>query len=182
MNTNFGSHYLVRTCSSFLQVPLNPPGARLRSRKASPPKFLHTQREYNLQYGPRTMFVLVTTQVSCVWIQLGIKSIIPAPFPPNHPSPGPREMETERQTSCGSPGRDGVCVFCVLVLCPSGTLRNNLESNLEWRWPHYKSFLAGAHRKQAPSLHLPVSGEQGQLLPLQSASFRDCWREQDPQL
>lgn len=127
MNANFGSPYLIRTCSSSLQVPLNPPGARLRSRKALPPKFSHAQGECNLQYGPRSTFVLIAIQVSCVWIQLGIKSIIPTPFPSNHPSPGPREMETERQTTCGSPGRDGGCVFCVLSCVPQG------PSGTTWR-------------------------------------------------
>lgn len=82
------------------------------------------------------MFVLTTIQVSCVWIHLGIKSIIPAYqlvlFPPEHSSPGPREMETERQTTFGSPGRDDVCIFCVLVPFPSETPRNNL-GGLEWR-------------------------------------------------
>lgn len=82
------------------------------------------------------MFVLTTIQVSYVWTHLGIKSIILAYqlvlFPPEHSSPVPREMETERQTTFGSPGRDDVCIFCVLVPFPSETPRNNL-GGLEWR-------------------------------------------------
>lgn len=125
---------------------------------------------YNLQCGPRSMFVLITIEVSRVWIQLGIKSSFARSFFSECPSPGPREMERERQTILVL-----LIEVCVLVSSPPGTLRDSL-GGLGWRGACYKTFTAGAHDEQTP---VPASAcvKGTRTSPtLQSPSFRDSWR------
>lgn len=103
------------------------------------------------------MFILIMTQVSCVWIQLGIKLSLASSFSSERPSPGPREIETERQTifvllvemvSCVSLSR--------LPQAYSGTIWVDLGEDMLAIKPLLLMFTVS----RSQDLHQPVSREQ----------------------
>lgn len=111
------------------------------------------------------MFILITTQVSCVWIQLGINSSLASSFSSEHPSLGPREIETERQTTF---------VLLVEMVSVSYVSLSHLpqgHSGTVWVvWSEdelaIKSLLLMFTVRSPQDLHQPVSREQGQGLHL----------------
>lgn len=162
----------------FHQVLLNPFGDKTEIQGAITNQVLG---KGNLQCGPRNMFVLITIRVSWAWMQLGIMSVIPAPFVLTIYPQGPEKWRQKdkqllvllvetvsgsfESLSCLSQGR-------------SGTVWEGLGGDNVTIKP-LQLVLKGSRPQ---SLFQPASRQQGQHLHLQSLSFRNCWREQDPQL
>lgn len=160
-----------------LQAPLNPSGARLRSRNSSPPKYLGS-----IIYSivPGVCLSLLPHEVHVYGSSRVLNHYLPAPFLLNLYPQGPEKWRQKEKQ---------LLILLVEMVSMSYESLSPLpqgHSGTIWEGLHgdeltIKPLLLLLTGSRLQSLHQPVSREQGPLLYLRSPSFGD-WREQDPQL